>query len=253
MKKKFFTYKVFIATLLAICAPGVLKAEYKLGIIEAPGQTVIVRAEASETSEQLLTLNHGDFFDCEFPVDSHWIKISIFPAEGVAEGYIPKANIRLVESLTEAEKKKKITEVLNTQQSLAEEFQKSIHETLEKNKTARETLERYEYKKYIYALSMIPSYLQSTDDDTIIQLLFATIHADKGSANELPAAILAQCLIAKPTLTIGRIKEITDKTEQTYIVKQVEFGLDNYYEQLKSDLDIQKDLLLEKFRADIPH
>ncbi|MDR2917889.1 MAG: hypothetical protein LBV72_00795 [Tannerella sp.] len=230
MKKKKFTYKVFIAILLVICAPGLLKAEYKLGIIEAPGQTVIVRANPSETSEQLLTLNHGDFFDYESPTDSHWIKISIFPAEGVAEGYIPKANIRLVESLTEAEKKNIITDVLNTQQLLAEDFQKSTHETLEKNKTARKKLELHDKKKYIYALSMIPSYLQSTDDDTILQLLLATIHANEGSANELPATILAQCLIAKPALTIGRIKGITDKAEQTYIVKQVEFGLDNYYE-----------------------
>ncbi|MDR2919817.1 MAG: hypothetical protein LBV72_10695, partial [Tannerella sp.] len=28
---------------------------------------------------------------------------------------------------------------------------------------------------------------------------------------------------------------------------------DSHYEQKKSDLDIQKDLLLEKFRADIPY
>ena len=62
MKNTFFTYRIFIAILLVICIPGLLKAENKLGIIEAPDQTVIVRAKASNTSEHLLTLQHGDFF-----------------------------------------------------------------------------------------------------------------------------------------------------------------------------------------------
>ena len=171
----------------------------------------------------------------------------------MAEGYIPKANIRLVESLTETEKRKIITDVLNTQQSLAGDFQKSIHETPEKNKTAREKVELHDKKRYIYALDMIPSYIKSTDDEAILQLLLTTIHADRGSANELPATTLAQCLVEKPTLTISRIKEITDKAEQTRIVKQIEFGLANYYEQLKSDLDIQRSHLLEKLKTDIPH
>lgn len=252
MKRTFLTHQIFIITLLIICNSGLLKAESKLGMIEAPGQTITVRAKASDASEQLLTLNHGDFFYYEPTTDGSWIKISIFPAEGVAEGYIPKTNIRPVESLTEAEKKKIITDVLTTQQELAEEVQKSVEETLEINKAAREKAELHDTKKYIYALDMIPPYLKSTDDSAILQLLFTTMYIDQYSANELPATILAQCLIVKPELTISRIKEITDKVKQTFIIKEIEFGLDNYYEQLKADLEIQKNDLLEKFRADIP-
>ena len=99
---------------------------------------------------------------------------------------------------------------------------------------------------------MIPPYLKSTGDSAILQLLLTTMYADRGSANELPATILAQCLVVKPELTINLIKEITDKTEQTRILKEIEFGLDNYYHQLKDDLDIQKKHLLENLETNIP-
>jgi len=146
MKKIFSTHKTIIITLLAIYNSESLKAENKLGMIEAPDQTVIVRAKACDTSEQLLTLNDGDFFYYEPAMDGLWTKIYLFPAEGAAEGYIPKTNVRLVEALTETQKKKIITDVLTTQQSLAKDFRMSIHETPEKNKVAREKSELHDKK-----------------------------------------------------------------------------------------------------------
>ena len=239
----------FLAITLLMISTFELLAENKPGFVRTDGKAVIVRAKASEASESLFTFNDGDFFYCEPATDSLWMKISIFPREyATTEGYIPRINVRLIEALIPAQKKELITKILTTHQSLAEEFRRSVHETPEKHKVAREKLEYHNNVKYMYALDITPSYLHSTGDGSILKLLFGTVYADRGSAGEFPGIVLARCLVDKPELTMSLIEEIADKEERVHIIRKMEFGLLNYYDQQKGDLEQQRNSLQEKLQ-----
>lgn len=242
----------FLVSLFTLCCSFSLFAENKPGIVYAPNnQKVVIKAEADANSKDLAILADGHFFYYKPTQDISWAKIQVYGRENFTEGYIPKNNMLLIDSLTDIQQRKIISEVLTTHKLLAEELQKSVNMTLEENMAARKKIEEHSWAKYNYALDMIPAYIESTADNDLLQLLIETIYTNKGSANELPSTTIAKCYVAQPDLTISLLNKITNKEKQTYFINQMEWGISNYYHYQKDDLDNQRDSLLEKLKRSV--
>ena len=148
-----------------------------------------------------------------------------------AGGFVHKSRIQEVRNLDNPALKELLGDVLNRQKAIADSFKIARKSNDSKAfRTIREKLEHHSMWKYNPALQVLPHYFCSTNDTEIIDMLFATVFANKGSANEMPSFSLVDCFICNPDLVLARIHRISNSLQKDLIIDQIEWGLKNHFE-----------------------
>jgi hypothetical protein len=189
-----------------------------------------VRIGPSTDDEVIDTLFNEDFFYFTLVENSDWAKVTAWKGRQI-EGFIHKSRIQEVKNLDNNSIKEMTLRVLERQRTLADNFRAAwkAKDSLAYRTTVKE-LEHYSETKYDPILQIIPEYFCSTNDDEIINKFFATMWADKGSANEMPSFSIGDCFICNPDLVIERINIITDNEQKKLIIGHIEWGLMNQFD-----------------------
>jgi len=232
------THKTYILTILTFFCSLTLLAENKLGIINDPDGFVNVRSGPGKDFKVVDTLFTDDFFYFNFPDNSDWAKVTAWKGRQV-EGFIHKSRIQTVLNLDLQKQKTLISKVLDRHRILADNFQNAwkAKDSLAYRTTVRES-EFYSDTKYDPILDILPNYFCSTNDIEVLQLFFATMWADKGSANEMPSFSIGDCFICNPDLVIEQLAKIKNSEQKKSIFDHIEWGLINHFgvaEDTKSD------------------
>ena len=175
------------------------------------------------------TLFDEDFFYYKFGENPNWAKVSAWKGRQI-EGYIHKSRIQIVKNLDNITLKNLISKILEKQRNLASNFRTAwkLNDKLA-YRTAVKKLEHYNDTKYDPLLQVIPSYFCLTSDAEIINKFFATMWADKGSANEMPSLSIGECYICNSDIVIERLEIIENKEKKVLILNNIEWGLMNYF------------------------
>jgi len=232
------THKTKTLTLITFLCSLTLIAQTKLAIINDPDGFTFVRNGQGKDFSVVDTLYKEDFFYFEFVDSSDWVKISAWKGRQI-EGFIHNSRVQIVGNLSLQKQKELITKILNRQRILAISFYNAwkTKDSIAYRKSIRE-LESYNDTKYDPILDILSKYICKTSDSNILQLFFATLLADKGSANELPSFSIGDCFICNPNFVIQQLAKINDKEEKMLICDHIEWGLINQFnieEDKKSD------------------
>ncbi len=221
--------KYYILTILTFCTLSLLAQNGPAVIKDSDGFTN-VRSGPGKNFEVVDTLLNEDFFYFKFDKNTDWVKITAWKERQI-EGFIHKSRIQELKNLDNKALKKIIIKVLDRQRTLANNFRAAwkSKDSLAYRITVRE-LENYNDTKYDPILQIIPNYFCSTNDPEIIDKFFATMLADKGSANEMPSFSIGDCFICNPDLIIERLDKITEKKQKKIILDNIEWGLMNHFE-----------------------
>ncbi|NLJ20831.1 MAG: hypothetical protein GX429_06910 [Bacteroidales bacterium] len=243
----------YVLTILTFFCSLTLFAENKLAIINDPDGFTFVRSGQGKEFKVADTLFTEDFFYFQFIDNSDWAKVKAWKGRQI-EGFIHKSRIQEVEKLDYKKQKELITKTLDRHRVLAENFQSAwkSKDSIAYRKTVRE-LEFHSDTKYDPILTIIPKYFCSTNDIEILQLFFATMWADKGSANEMPSFSIGDCFICNPNLVIEQLTKIKNIEQKKNIFDHIEWGLLNHfdvdengksenkeYDKLKAQLDKER-------------
>ena len=101
-------------------------------------------------------------------------------------------------------------------------------DSLAYRKSIRE-VESYGDIKYDPILQVIPEYFCSTNDVEIIDKFFATMWANRVSANEMSSFSIGDCFICNTELVIERLEKITDNKQKKLIIVHIKWGLMNKF------------------------
>lgn len=187
----------------------------------------------------IATLDTSDLFFCDRSNDE-WIKIIIltkFTDISNVEGYIHKSSIEFLEDIDINSKKELLEKTLNTYQKKLKHCY-NLRQTKEYDKTNTVCWEASGYSDRYYSpiLEILPSYLLLSNDTNVLQLFYATIWEDKGSANETPAIIVATCYMNQPDFIIDQTLLLDNKELRSMILNDIEHGLDihsDHYNELE--------------------
>lgn len=236
--KQMTAQKNYILTILILLCSLTLFAESKLAVINDTDGFTYVRSGQSKDFKVIDTLYADDLFYFQFVDNSDWAKVTAWKGRQI-EGFVHKSRIQEIEKLDNTKQKQLISKVLNRQKVLADNFQNAWKP---KNDIAyratREELEFYSDTQYDPILTILPKYFCATNDIEVIQLFFATMWADKGSANEMPSFSIGDCFVCKADIIIEQLKKIKDIEQKKHILDQIEWGLLNHFgidEGKKSD------------------
>ncbi len=237
-KLKMTTVRNYISTFLTFFCSLTLLAENRLAIINDPDGFTFVRSGQGKDFKVVDTLFKEDFFYFQFVDNSDWAKVTAWKGRQI-EGFVHKSRIQEVNKLDDKKQKELITKTLDRHRTLADNFQNAwkSKDSLAYKKTIRE-LEFHSDTKYDPILTIIPKYFCSTNDIEILQLFFATMWADKGSANEMPSFAIGSCFVCNPDLVIGQLTKIKNNEQKKILFDQIEWGLLNHFsieEDSKSD------------------
>ncbi|CAN5504669.1 hypothetical protein BH10BAC1_BH10BAC1_05330 [soil metagenome] len=187
-------------------------------------------------------LDTTDFFYCSI-TNSEWLKIVALKWQGgkQIEGFIHKSKVQLIETLDVKVKKALLTSVLTKHKVLANNFQNSgkSKDSL-RNSSSRGELEKYSDLKYSPILEILPDYICETKDTMILQLFYATMWADKGSANEIPSIAIGSCYICWPDFVLKQIRTIKNTEQRKSIYNHIEFGLLSNFDVDENNKPIDK-------------
>lgn len=129
--------------------------------------------------------------------------------------------------------------ILSKHKTLADNFQTTCRSKDSLSyRTIVGELELHSIMKYSPILDILPSYFCDTKDTIILQLFFATIWSDKGSANEMPSVAIGDCFICQTINVSRQLRHIKNSEQRILIYDQIEFGLIGHFgidETLKSD------------------
>lgn len=228
----------YILTILTFFCTLTLFAENKLAIINDPDGFTYVRSGKGKDFKIVDTLFTEDFFYFQYIDNSEWAKVTAWKG-GQIEGFVHKSRVQEFEKLESKKQKELITKILDRHRVLADNFQNAwkSKDSLA-YRTTRGELEFYSDTKYDPILSILSKYFCSTSDTKVLQLFFATMWADKGSANEMPSFSIGNCLVCKPDLVIEQLQKIKDIEQKKLLFDQIEWGLLNNFsvdEHGKSD------------------
>jgi hypothetical protein len=237
-KLKMTTMRNHILTILAFFCSLTLLAENKLAIINDPDSFTYVRNGQGNNYKVVDTLFTEDVFYFQFIDNSEWAKVTAWKGRQV-EGFIHKSRIQEVEKLDSKKQKELITKTLDRHRILADNFQRAwkSKDSLAYRKTVRE-LEFHSDTKYDPILDILPKYFCMTSDSKILQLFFATMWADHGSANEMPSFSIGDCFVCNPDSVIEQLTKIKNIEQKKSIFDHIEWGLLNHFyvdENGKSD------------------
>ena len=222
-------YKIYILTILSIFCTLTVFAENKLAIINDAEGFTNVRSGQGKDFSVVATIDKDEFFYCDLTTNQEWVKIIAYKdwKDGrEVEGYIHKSRIQLVEKLNYQKQNELLTQILEKQKELANKFRKAwkSKDSLAYRRTVRE-LELNNDLKYEPILEIFPKYFCSTSDTTVLQLMFATMWADKGSASEIPSTVVGDCFVCKPDMVIRQTLLIKNKEQKKLILDQIEWGI----------------------------
>ena len=241
------------AILLFIICSLSLFAENKLAVIRDSMEYVSVYKGKGTNYEIVTTIDKDDFFYCDLIFDEEWIKIMAMEWKNgkQMEGFVHKNDILLVENLEIEKQKELIFQVLTKQKQLADDFYEycnsstildtslSIIELEERIKIVRKGKENHSETKYDPILDFLPTYFCSTQDTTIIQLLFITMLADHGSASEMPSFAIGKCYVCYPDLIMNQLNYLKNKEDKDFILNKIEWGLEtNFYHNSNIEYDM---------------
>lgn len=237
-KLKMTPMRIYILTFLTFFCSLTLFAENKLAIINDQDGFTFVRSGQGKDFNVVDTLFTDDFFYFQFVDNSEWAKVTAWKGRQV-EGFVHKSRIQEVEKLVSKKQKELITKTLDRHRILADNFQSAwkAKDSLAYRKTVRE-LEFHSDTKYDPILTILPKYFCLTSDTKVLRLFFATMWADKGSANEMPSFSIGDCFICNPDLVIEQLTKIRNVEQKKSIFDHIEWGLLNHFyvdENGKSD------------------
>ena len=245
--------KYYILTLLVFLSWSLL-AQNGPAIIKDPDCFTNLRGGPGKDFEVIDTLFNEDFFYFKYENDSDWVKVTAWKGRQI-EGFIHKSRIQEVKNLDNDSLKKIILKVLDKQRVNAENFITAYKakDSLAYRKSRRE-LESYGDIKYDPILQVIPEYFCSTNDVEIIDKFFATMWANRGSANEMPSFSIGDCFICNAELVIERLDKITDNKQKKLIIGHIEWGLMNKFnvDEEGNSEDKKYNELIEKLKKASP-
>ncbi len=220
----------YILTLLTFFCSLTLFAENKLAIINDLDGFTYVRSGQGKDFIVVDTLFTDDFFYFQFIDNSEWVKVTAWKGRQI-EGFVHKSRVQEVEKLDSKKQRGLIAKTLERHRILADNFQNAwkSKNSLAYRTTVRE-LEFFSDTKYDPILNILPKYICSTKDIEVLQLFFATMWADKGSANEIPSFSIGSCFICNPDLVIEQLAKINNIEQKTFIFDHIEWGLLNNFE-----------------------
>lgn len=224
------TMRNFILTILTFSCSLTLLAENRLAIIDTPDGFTLVRSGQGMEFKIVDTLFTEDFFYFKFIDNSDWVKITAWKGRQI-EGFVHNSRIQEVEKLDFKKQKELISKILNRHRVLVENFQNAwkSKDSLAYRASVRQ-LEFHSDTKYDPVLTILPKYFCSTSDVEIIQLFFAILWADKGTANEMPSFSIGKCFICKSDLVIEQLTKIKDIEQKKSIFDHIEWGLLNNFD-----------------------
>ena len=225
-------------------------AQNKLAVINDPDGFTNVRSGPNKDFSIIDTLHKDDFFYFNFEGNSEWVKVTAYTGRQI-DGFIHKSKIQSVENLDIKKQKQLITQILDQERILADKFQKAWQskDSFAYRKAVRE-LESYSDIKYDPVLDFLPVYVCKTNDTEVLQLFFATLWADKGSANEMPSFSIGKCFVCKTDLIIEQIKRIKHKEQKKLIYDHIEWGLLNHFDIDKNGKAGKQEFNMLKARLD---
>lgn len=238
---------------MAVCYTLTLSAQNKPAMIKSRDGIANLRSGPGKDFPVVDTIYTNEFFYCKPGDTAEWIKVSAYKGRQT-EGFIHKSNIQLIEKLSHHKQQMLLTQILKTQKLLAYNFDKAWRrkDTAEYRKNVK-ILERHSDAKYSPVLDILPAYFCSTNDTLLLQLFFATIWADDGSANEVPSFALGSCFACKPDLFLQQLAYIKNKAHKKLLLDDVKWGLLNNFsvdESEKSD-NREFNILNKRINAEI--
>ena len=224
--------KKYILTILTFLCTLTTFAESKLAVINDPDGFTNVRSGQGKEFPVIATIDKDEFFYCDLTARGEWIKIIAmkWQDEKQVEGYIHRSRIQLVENLDHKKQKELITQILNRQKILADNFTAAWgSKDYNREQAYRTELELYGDIKYSPILEILPKYFCSTNDVEILQLFFSTMWADNGYANEMPSSAIGDCFICKTDIVIEQLTKIKNTEQKEFILDDIEWGLINHF------------------------
>jgi len=249
-KLKMTTMRNYILTLLTFFCSLTLFAENKLAIINEPDGFTYVRSGQGKDFIVVDTLITDDFFYFQLIDNSEWVKVTAWKGRQI-EGFVHRSRVQEVEKLDSKKQRGLIAKTLERHRILADNFQNAwkSKDSLAYRTTVRE-LEFFSDTKYDPILNILPKYFCSTKDIEVLQLFFATMWADKGSANEMPSFSIGSCFICNPDLVIEQLAKINNFEQKTFIFDHIEWGLFNNFEVDENGKSNNKEFNKLKARLD---
>lgn len=246
-KFKMTPMRNYILTILTFFCSLTLFAENKLAIINDPEGYTYVRKGQGKDFKVVDTLFTEDFFYFQFVDNSEWAKVTAWKGRQV-EGFVHRSRIQEVEKLDNKKQKELIIKTLERHRILADNFRNAwkSKDSLGYRKTVRE-LEFHSDTKYDPILNILPKYFCLTSDTKVLQFFFATMWADKGSANEIPSFSIGDCFICNPDLVIEQLTKIKNIEQRKSIFDQIEWGLLNHFDEDENEKSDNK--IFNKLKA----
>lgn len=229
-KLKMTTMRNYILTILTFFCSLTLFAETKLAIIKDPDGFTFVRSGQGKDFKVVDTLFTDDFFYFQFVDNSEWAKVTTWKGRQI-EGFVHKSRIQEFEKLDNNKQKELITKTLDRHRILADNFQNAwkSKDSLAYRTTVRQ-LEFHSDTKYDPILTILPKYFCLTNDIEVLQLFFAAMWADNGSANEMPSFSIGDCYICNPDLIIEQLTRIKNIEQKKTIFDHIEWGILNHFD-----------------------
>lgn len=222
----------FLATLTTFYICFSLRAEMKVARINDKDGFTNIREGQGAEFKIVGTLTAEDFFYCE-QSNSDWWKASAIKLNDRGqqiEGYIFKDKVQFLSTLPDTTKRKLIQTVFETHKQLATNFQNAwkSKDSLA-YRTTRSALENYSDSKYDPILDIFPNYFCKTLDSITLNLFFAAIWTDNGSANEMPSFAIGDCFVCHADVVLRQLKSVKDNEQLKLIVHDIEWGLRNHF------------------------
>ncbi len=223
------TMRNYIFISLTFFCSVALFAENKLGIINDLDGFTLVRSGQGKEFNVVDTLFVDDFFFFQFEGKSEWAEVTTWNGKQI-EGFVHKSRVQEVEKLDTKMQKVLISKTLDKHRILADNFQKAMmaRDSLAYMTSVQE-LEFHNDVKYDPILTILPKYFCTTKDTEVLFLFFATMWADKGSANEMPSFSIGKCFMCKPDLVIEQLTKIKNVEQKKSIFEHIEWGLLNNF------------------------
>jgi hypothetical protein len=240
---------LFILTLFLTLT---IKAENKLARIKDSDGYTNIRSGQGNEFPIVSTFDKDELFYCD-PTNSEWLKVIALKWQNgkQIEGYIHKSRVQLIETLDLKSKQALLTQILSKQKNLADNFQRAFKskDSLGYISTRRE-LETHAENRYSPVLDILPKYFCESKDTALLQLFFATMWADKGSADEMPSMAIGDCFICQADIVARQVGMIKNKEQRQSIYSDIEWGLVNHYDVDEAGKSKDKDFNRLKKRLD---
>jgi len=238
-------YRKLIFILIAWTSFNVnLFAEMKLAIIKDTDGFTNIRSGQGSKYEIIGQIKSSEFFYYE-QSNGDWYAVIAFqwlPNGEQLKGYVYKSRICAIIDLPINEQKNIISKVFRDYIKFNEQWvsfhalqkQKKGHFNNPADSIKAMELSIADFKfidsKYDPILIYFPSFFCKTKDTAMLELLFNTIWANKGSANEQPSFTLEQCYVCNENLFLSLLQSVKNREQLDLLINDTIWGLENYFD-----------------------